>query len=83
MYSLFSLSKADMFWQKTGTALSKRMCEPEPLWLSTRYLLIEFFFLIYQLTMFVLLYSGLGVPWLHMRIDDTPKYYTHSPYKHI
>jgi len=25
--------------------------------------------------------SGLGVPWLHVRLDPRPKYYTHMPYK--
>merc|ERR1711864_11401 len=25
--------------------------------------------------------SGLGVYWLHLRLDSTPKYYTYSPYK--
>ena len=25
--------------------------------------------------------SGLGVPWLHVRIDDRPKYYSHAPYR--
>jgi hypothetical protein len=25
--------------------------------------------------------SGLGVPWLHVRIDSRPKYYCHRPYK--
>lgn len=25
--------------------------------------------------------SGLGVSWLHVRIDRTPKYYTHAPYR--
>lgn len=25
--------------------------------------------------------SGLGVSWLHFRLDDTPKYYTYSPYR--
>jgi hypothetical protein len=25
--------------------------------------------------------SGLAVPWLHMRFDRIPKYYTHTPYK--
>ena len=25
--------------------------------------------------------SGLGVYWLHMRIDDTPKYYRYNKYK--
>ena len=24
--------------------------------------------------------SGGGVPWLHLRLDDRPKYYTHRPY---
>ena len=24
---------------------------------------------------------GHGVPWLHMRVDSRPKYYSHSPYK--
>lgn len=24
--------------------------------------------------------SGLGVPWLHIRLDRRPKYYTHAPY---
>ena len=24
--------------------------------------------------------SGLGVPWVHIRIDATPKYYTWEPY---
>ena len=24
--------------------------------------------------------SGLGVAWLHARLDDRPKYYTHAPY---
>jgi hypothetical protein len=24
--------------------------------------------------------SGLGVPWLHVRLDGTPKYYSHRPY---
>ena len=25
--------------------------------------------------------SGLGVSWLHVRLDSTPKYYNHHPYK--
>jgi len=25
--------------------------------------------------------SGLGVYWLHVRLDSTPKYYTHTPYR--
>ncbi len=25
--------------------------------------------------------SGLGVPWLHVRIDRRPKYYTHEPFR--
>jgi hypothetical protein len=25
--------------------------------------------------------SGLGVPWLHIRFDSYPKYYTHKPYR--
>jgi hypothetical protein len=25
--------------------------------------------------------SGLGVAWLHVRLDDRPKYYTHPPYR--
>lgn len=25
--------------------------------------------------------SGLGVPWLHIRLDSFPKYYTHQPYR--
>lgn len=25
--------------------------------------------------------SGLGVYWLHIRLDDRPKYYTHGPYR--
>jgi hypothetical protein len=25
--------------------------------------------------------SGLGVPWLHLRIDQRPKYYSHAPYR--
>lgn len=25
--------------------------------------------------------SGLGVYWLHIRLDSTPKYYTHRPYR--
>ena len=25
--------------------------------------------------------SGLGVSWLHMRMDARPKYYTYQPYK--
>ena len=25
--------------------------------------------------------SGLGVPWLHLRLDSSPKYYQHLPYK--
>lgn len=25
--------------------------------------------------------SGLGVAWLHVRIDDRPKYYTHAPFR--
>lgn len=24
--------------------------------------------------------SGLGIPWVHVRIDITPKYYTYTPY---
>ena len=27
--------------------------------------------------------SGLGVPWLHLRIDSQPKYYVHSAYKSV
>ncbi|KAG5183218.1 hypothetical protein JKP88DRAFT_241395 [Tribonema minus] len=26
--------------------------------------------------------SGLGVYWLHVRLDERPKYYTHDPYKY-
>jgi len=26
--------------------------------------------------------SGLGVAWLHIRLDSSPKYYQHQPYKH-
>ena len=26
--------------------------------------------------------SGLGVYWLHVRLDSRPKYYTHAPYKY-
>ncbi len=26
--------------------------------------------------------SGLGVYWLHIRLDSAPKYYTHEPYRH-
>ena len=25
--------------------------------------------------------SGLGIYWLHIRLDSTPKYYTHDPYR--
>lgn len=25
--------------------------------------------------------SGLGVPWVHVRLDARPKYYTHAPYR--
>ena len=25
--------------------------------------------------------SGLGVSWLHVRLDRLPKYYTHAPYR--
>ena len=25
--------------------------------------------------------SGLGVYWLHLRLDDIPKYYQHAPYR--
>lgn len=25
--------------------------------------------------------AGLGVPWLHVRLDDRPKYYRHEPYR--
>lgn len=25
--------------------------------------------------------SGLGVPWLHVRLDSRPKYYTHAPFR--
>lgn len=25
--------------------------------------------------------SGLGVSWLHVRLDSRPKYYTYAPYK--
>jgi hypothetical protein len=25
--------------------------------------------------------SGLGVAWLHIRLDSSPKYYQHQPYK--
>lgn len=27
--------------------------------------------------------SGLGVSWLHVRIDQFPKYYTHTPYRSL
>jgi hypothetical protein len=26
--------------------------------------------------------SGLGVPWVHVRLDSRPKYYQYQPYKH-
>ena len=26
--------------------------------------------------------AGAGVPWLHVRLDDRPKYYRHEPYRH-
>lgn len=27
--------------------------------------------------------AGLGVSWLHMRLDTRPKYYTHAPYRSV
>lgn len=27
--------------------------------------------------------SGLGVYWLHVRLDTAPKYYTYAPYRHL
>jgi len=27
--------------------------------------------------------AGLGVPWLHVRIDSTPKYYRYNPYRNV
>ena len=27
--------------------------------------------------------AGTGVPWLHVRLDDRPKYYLHQPYQNI
>lgn len=27
--------------------------------------------------------SGLGVPWIHLRLDSRPKYYTHAEYRRI
>jgi hypothetical protein len=27
--------------------------------------------------------SGLGIAWLHIRLDSFPKYYQHQPYKHL
>ncbi|NJN22915.1 MAG: hypothetical protein HC812_19255 [Leptolyngbya sp. RL_3_1] len=27
--------------------------------------------------------SGLGVYWLHVRLDSKPKYYTHGPYRQV
>lgn len=27
--------------------------------------------------------SGLGVPWLHVRLDNWPKYYGHAPYRDV
>ncbi len=27
--------------------------------------------------------AGAGVPWLHVRLDDTPKYYGHAPYREL
>ena len=26
--------------------------------------------------------AGMGVAWLHIRLDDRPKYYGHAPYRH-
>jgi hypothetical protein len=27
--------------------------------------------------------AGMGVPWLHVRIDTRPKYYRHAPYRSV
>jgi hypothetical protein len=27
--------------------------------------------------------AGLGVPWLHVRVDSAPKYYRHADFKKI
>lgn len=27
--------------------------------------------------------AGAGVPWLHVRLDDRPKYYRHAPYRTV
>jgi len=27
--------------------------------------------------------AGLGVPWLHVRLDSRPKYYGHAPYREL
>lgn len=27
--------------------------------------------------------SGLGVPWLHVRVDQNPRYYSYTPYKSL
>jgi len=27
--------------------------------------------------------AGMGVPWLHVRIDSRPKYFRHAPYRSV
>jgi hypothetical protein len=27
--------------------------------------------------------AGMGVPWLHLRLDTRPKYYRHAPYRSV
>ncbi|MFO1021395.1 MAG: hypothetical protein U0903_11970 [Planctomycetales bacterium] len=27
--------------------------------------------------------AGAGVPWLHVHLDDQPKYYSHAPYRAV
>ena len=77
---------------KEAQERAKEMVNGEPVWLSTagfffNFSILIFFFeakichLLFFFLFFILINLGLGVYWLHVRLDRTPKYYTYVPFR--
>jgi NADH:ubiquinone oxidoreductase subunit len=67
------------FWKQIGTTAEEvvRQKGNKPVWMSTsgvRFVIYYSFVLTNHIV-------GLGVSWLHVRFDSTPKYYSYTPFR--
>ena len=68
-------NSAKTLWLSTSGTLSL-----QSYWPNMCVACVTYVYLLFSLSL-VLPPQGLGVYWLHVRLDDRPKYYTHVPYR--